>query len=127
MLKRRRIELPPELAGRQKLLVRHHNCRVMLVTVGLLGLCFLAVRLLSDHASVAIVLLITAFVLEFYFLLVLLPRADARQCEQIGFICPFCSKPLYYPSSVFWKYSSLITRGQCPHCSKSFIDAASSI
>src|SRR6266480_2853231 len=108
MLKRARVELPPELASRQKVLVRHHNRRIMFVTAGCLGLCFIAARLLVNHASVAMVLLITAFVLFVYFTFVVVPRSDARESEQVGFVCPFCGRPLYYQSSIFWKYSRLI-------------------
>src|SRR5439155_20664178 len=127
MLKSAPVELPPELASRQKLLVRDHNRRIMLLVFGFFAFCFLAARLLLQHAPAAIILLITAFVLFGYFGFVVVPRVAARQCKGIGFVCPFCDKPLYYQSSFFWRYSSLIMRSECPHCHKSFVHATSSI
>lgn len=127
MLRRRRVELPPELQVRQKLLARGHNRRVMFLAAAFFGTIFIALIIFQRDASVAIIVFITGFVFLGYIGLVLIPRADIRQCMKVGFVCPFCGEALYYQSSIVWKYSSLITRGECPHCGKSFVQATSSI
>jgi hypothetical protein len=124
---RARIERPPELRIRQKTLVHSHNRRVMLMALGFFLTCFAAIRVFSFAPSVAIVLFIGGLVLFFYVAFVLLPRADARQCTRLDFMCPFCSKPLYNHSSIYTPWSKLITKGECPHCGKLLVYETSSI
>ena len=115
-----RDQLPPEIRDKQRKLVHARNRRILLTTVGFFVLAFFPARFLpSRFDTLLYAILAVDFVALLYALLVVIPRADARHCVRIGFVCPACSAPLYRASSV-GDLSALITRGVCPRCEHSF-------
>jgi len=116
-----RDKLPPDLRAKQRTLVHNHNIRIMLTWVGFCSLAFVALQVLRPYPRAALTVAIVALILMVYVALVFIPKADARQCQRIGFTCPSCGKPLYDQSSIHGHKSSLITRGVCPHCDHSLV------
>jgi len=121
-----REELPSDIREKQRMAVRAHNRRMDLLIVVFFGLGFAAQEIIRACAlSLGIAILIADILFVIYTMLVLIPRADWKYCLKIEFVCPSCSKPLYYQSSAFGPKSSLITRGACPHCGYSFVTLSS--
>ena len=116
-----RDQLQPEIRAKQRALVRSHNNRIMLTASGFFLIAFLALQILRSHLPIGLTVLVADFALCIYVGLVLVPRADIRQCQRIGFTCPSCGDPLYDQSSIHVHTSSLITRGICPHCEHSLL------
>jgi hypothetical protein len=121
-----REKLPSDICEKQRMAARAHNHRVRLLIVGFFAVAFATQEIIRARAlSLGIAVLIADVLFVIYALLVLIPRADFKDCLKIEFVCPGCRKPLYYQSSAFGPKSSLITRGACPHCGYSFVTLSS--
>ena len=105
--------LTGELAAKRQRIARSHNLRVvaMLATFLAAGLVFaLMLPRGRPHSSVVIAFLICLLVVEGYAIYRIVQH-DNELCREIGFMCPFCGKPLYENRALIW--NSL-----CPKCGR---------
>ncbi len=115
--------LPAELESKRIKIAKAHN----LLVCALLGMLFLGLVLMaalvprgpshkpSNMGLVAGFLAIG--ILEAYGIYRIIQH-DNDLCRQLGYVCPFCGKPLYEPRASTW------ANGLCPKCRKSLIKSA---
>jgi hypothetical protein len=102
--------LQGEWAEKRNKIAKRHNLLVLalLAAIFLLGLSLMSLSHHIPHAvPVAVVLM---FIGEAYGIYRIV-QYDNEQCRQLGFLCPFCGKPLYENRALIWNTL-------CPKCGK---------
>lgn len=105
--------LPADLESKRVAIATRHN---QFVVVMLLALCAVLFSLVAvvDRGSLLWTTLAMVGIGEVYGIRRLI-KYDDRMCERLGFMCPYCHKPLYEPRGF------INANGKCPKCSRSVI------
>jgi hypothetical protein len=110
--------LPHELETKRISIATRHNQIVGVMILSVIVAIFLIVALLRGSPRIWTLLAIAVVGgVEFYVIRRVF-KYDEHMCEQLGFICPHCHKPLYEP------HSFINLNGQCPKCRKSLLNEA---
>ncbi len=111
--------LPPELESKRIKIAKVHNLLVCVLLGLLFGLLLIAVLLPHSptHKPFSMVLVVAFLaigLLEAYGIYRIIQH-DNELCRQLGYMCPFCHKPLYEARASTW------VDGLCPKCHKSVV------
>lgn len=112
--------LPDDLRLKQRRCVQRHNGYVVGVLV--LVMTTLVTWLPHLHRGDSFGWMVGAVVTEAIGGIIAVVLLDRRFCRAIGFVCPHCGKPLYWPGDV-GRRNPLVTRGVCPHCQRFVVPA----
>ena len=111
--------LPAELESKRVEIAKSHNLRC----VCLLGVLFVGVFLIAAFRStqptsptpaLALLCFLPLLLVEAYGIYRIIQH-DNELCRQLGYMCPYCQKPLYEARAYTW------INGLCPKCRKSVI------
>ena len=105
--------LTGELLAKRQRIAKSHNFRTLLLFLGVLGLILGLLRLLHGIPHGFIIMLpflIAAEACAIYRII----QHDNQLCRELGFMCPFCGKPLYESHALL--YNTL-----CPKCKKDIV------
>jgi hypothetical protein len=108
--------LPAEWESKRFAIGKRHNQIVGMLLLGLFAALFMVVPFIG-HGSPwwhVLVAFLPVGLAEIYALRRVF-KYDAKMCEQLGFMCPHCHKPLYEPRSFINR------NGRCPKCGKSIL------
>ncbi|HEY6943543.1 MAG TPA: hypothetical protein VI431_00280 [Candidatus Acidoferrum sp.] len=104
--------LPPDLESKRLQIAKTHNRLVLSLAVGIF-VAFLLVIGIAPHGPngryFILAGMVTAGILEGYGIYRII-EYDKQLCQQLGFICPRCRKPLYEPRGF------INVTGRCPKC-----------
>ncbi len=112
--------LPVELESKRIKIAKVHNLLVC-VLLGLLFVGLLLITVLMPHgpthkpSSMALVGAFLAIGLLEAYGICRVVQHDNELCRQLGYMCPFCDKPLYEARASTW------VDGLCPKCHKSVL------
>jgi hypothetical protein len=110
--------LPPDLEAKRLRIATRHNQLVGVMLLSVITLLFSSVALFRHNSwwwtVLAVVLVGTAEIAAMRRLF----KYDKQMCEQYGFMCPHCQKPLYEPRSF------INLNAQCPKCGKRILTDA---
>jgi hypothetical protein len=112
--------LPPELESKRLRIAKAHNwavvCLLALIFAGFLLYAAFVPRN-ANHRPTRLGLfagLLSVVLVEAYGLYRII-RHDNEMCRELGYMCPYCQKPLYEARASTWM------TGLCPKCGKSVI------
>lgn len=112
--------LPVELESKRIKIAKAHNLLVC-VLLGMLFVGLLLIAVLLPHgpthkpSNMAFVGAFLAIGLLEAYGIYRVVQHDNELCRQLGYICPFCNKPLYEARASTW------VDGLCPKCHKSVV------
>jgi hypothetical protein len=107
--------LPPDLEAKRIKIATRHNQLVGVMLLAVLTLLFSSVAIFRHNSRWWTVLAIVLVGAAEIAALRRLFKYDKQMCEQHGFMCPHCQKPLYEPRSF------INLNGQCPKCKQSIL------
>jgi hypothetical protein len=110
--------LPAELEQKRIEIAVRHNQLVGVLLLAFFGALFSCVTLLRHGPRFLMVLAMVLLLCAEFYAIRRLFKYDEQMCEQWGFMCPHCHKPLYEPRSF------INLNGRCPKCQKSILTDA---
>lgn len=117
-------KLPPDLESKRLFVAMRHNLLCGGWGLFLLGVPAIALQVVNSRHPLAhpvsTKVVLVGFVVEFALLFVGLFRVlkyEEQLCIQIGFVCPYCAKPLYVARNMG------LREGICPKCHKNLLNA----
>ena len=108
-----KLVLTGELLAKRQQIAKSHNFWTLLLFVGILGLIPGLVRLMRGIPrgfTITLPILIAAAAYAIYRII----QHDNQLCRELGFMCPFCGKPLYESHALL--YNTL-----CPKCKRDIV------
>jgi len=107
--------LQGEWAEKRNQIAKTHN---LLVLALLLALFLLALGLLAlpHRTPRAVPAVVALMIIGEAYGIYRIVQYDNEQCRRLGFLCPFCGKPLYEARALIWNTL-------CPKCGKNIASA----
>jgi ribosomal protein L37AE/L43A len=110
--------LQGELAAKRNQIAKTHN-RLVITLLGVLFVAMIGFAALARGIPHAVPVFLTSLVIGEVYGIYRIVLHDNEQCRQLGFICPFCHKPLYEARALIWNTL-------CPKCGEDIVQGASS-
>ena len=107
--------LPPSMEAKRISIATKHNQIVSALVLFVVVALFSIVVLLHNSPRIWTLLAIIVVGLVEFFAIRRVFKYDEQMCNQLGFTCPLCGKPLYEPRSF------ININGKCPKCGQSVV------